>query len=111
MLYFLLHLQQVFVNSYPLISSSEYYFSAQNLERDTFMRRRMDSEGYVPLSIIATFKRVQALTQDFAFISQAMKESEVVQIVDGIKVRNFFSFFCPSLKRLQIITMSYMQQR
>merc|ERR1712080_183504 len=51
----------------------------------------MGSEGYIPISVIASFNRVQALTQDvthvIAFISQSLDGSEVVDVKDGISVR------------------------
>ncbi len=50
------------------------------------MRRQMDSSGYLPVSLVASFNRVQALTQDVAFVVQAVKESAVVEVKDGIKV-------------------------
>ena len=42
---------------------SEYYFSEANLQRDFFLRRKMSPEGYLPISLIASFNRVQQLTQ------------------------------------------------
>ena len=46
-----------------LLFISEYYFSTDNLQRDFFLRRKMTPEGYLPLSLIASFNRVQQLTQ------------------------------------------------
>lgn len=61
----------------------EYYFSVDNLERDFFLRRKMDSDGFLPITLIASFHRVQALTTDISLI---------------IKVRarrgDLFSLFC-----------------
>ena len=47
---------------------SEYYFSLDNLERDFFLRRKMDQEGFLPVGLIASFHRVQALTTDVNLI-------------------------------------------
>lgn len=44
----------------------EYYFSEENLLRDFFLRRKMDCEGFLPVSLIAGFHRIQALTQDIS---------------------------------------------
>uniref|UniRef100_A0A8C1KES7 La ribonucleoprotein 1B n=1 Tax=Cyprinus carpio TaxID=7962 RepID=A0A8C1KES7_CYPCA len=60
----------------------EYYFSLPNLERDFFLRRKMDSKGFLPISLIASFHRVQALTTDISLIKEAVKNSEVVELVD-----------------------------
>ena len=54
--------------------------------KDVYLRHRMDKEGYLPVSLIASFNRVQALTQDITFIVQSVKDSEVVEVKDGIKV-------------------------
>lgn len=55
----------------------EYYFSVDNLERDFFLRRKMDSDGFLPITLIASFHRVQALTTDISLIIKvrARKES------------------------------------
>ena len=66
---------------------SEYYFSEDNLQRDFFLRRKMDVEGYLPISLIASFHRVQALTQDVSLVIQALEQSPLLHIKDGVKVR------------------------
>ena len=47
----------------------------------------MDSDGCLPASLIATFNRVQALTQDVGLIVDAVKDSDVVEVIDGVKVQ------------------------
>lgn len=51
---------------------SEYYFSLHNLERDFFLRRKMDAQGFLPISLIASFHRVQALTMDINLIVEVL---------------------------------------
>lgn len=60
----------------------EYYFSIENLERDFFLRRKMDEQGFLPISLIAGFYRVQALTTNLNLILEALKDSTEVEIVD-----------------------------
>uniref|UniRef100_A0A8C8SSY1 La ribonucleoprotein 1B n=1 Tax=Pelusios castaneus TaxID=367368 RepID=A0A8C8SSY1_9SAUR len=60
----------------------EYYFSLENLERDFFLRRKMDQQGFLPISLIASFHRVQALTTNVNLILEALKDSTEVEIVD-----------------------------
>ncbi|XP_073398226.1 la-related protein 1-like [Dendrobates tinctorius] len=60
----------------------EYYFSVDNLQRDFFLRRKMDSEGFLPIGLIASFHRVQALTTDIGLIVKALRDSKVVEIID-----------------------------
>ncbi|MEQ2212790.1 hypothetical protein XENOCAPTIV_005152, partial [Xenoophorus captivus] len=55
------------------VSHSEYYFSMDNLERDFFLRRKMDQEGFLPIGLIASFHRVQALTTDINLILEVNK--------------------------------------
>lgn len=47
----------------------------------------MDAEGYIPVTLIASFHRVQALTSDLALVIGAVQESELLEIVNGFKVR------------------------
>ncbi|XP_077333016.1 la-related protein 1B [Lithobates pipiens] len=60
----------------------EYYFSLENLERDFYLRRKMDAQGFLPLSLIAGFRRVQSLTTDVSKICEALKGSTEVELVD-----------------------------
>lgn len=56
------------------------------MQRDFFLRRKMDSEGYLPISLIASFHRVQALTQDVSLVIQALQQSSLLKIKDLVKV-------------------------
>ncbi|KAH8665753.1 hypothetical protein BGZ60DRAFT_341422, partial [Tricladium varicosporioides] len=61
----------------------EYYFSIDNLCKDVFLRKHMDSQGFVFLTFIAGFKRIQALTQEFELLRYACQESEIIDLVRG----------------------------
>lgn len=61
----------------------EYYFSIDNLCKDVFLRSHMDSQGFVFLTFIASFKRIQALTHDFEVVRVACQESEIIELVVG----------------------------
>jgi len=65
----------------------EYYFSKDNLQRDFFLRRKMTSDGFLPVSLIASFNRVQQLTQDITFIVASVENSDVVEVKDGLLIR------------------------
>ncbi|XP_023035543.2 la-related protein 1 isoform X1 [Drosophila willistoni] len=65
----------------------EYYFSAENLTGDFFLRRKMDPEGFIPVTLIASFHRVLALTTDVALIVSAIKDSDKLELLEGYKVR------------------------
>ena len=66
----------------------EYYFSKENLQRDFFLRRKMTPEGYLPISLVASFNRVQQLTQDITFIVESVEDSEIVEVKDGLMIRS-----------------------
>lgn len=72
---------------YFLFLFSEYYFSEENLTGDFFLRRKMDDEGCIPVTLIASFHRVLALTTDVALIITAIKESDKLELLEGYKVR------------------------
>lgn len=67
---------------------AEYYFSQQNLSSDTYLLSLMDSEFYVPLSVIANFGKLKALTSDVSLITEVLKESDQVVLDESAsKVR------------------------
>ncbi|KAG5653566.1 hypothetical protein H0H81_012255 [Sphagnurus paluster] len=66
-----------------LLGQLEYYLSPQNLAQDFFLRRQMDSRGWVPISLIASFNRVQRLTTDPQLVREVLALSSVVQVKDN----------------------------
>ncbi|GFP94235.1 la-related protein 1a [Phtheirospermum japonicum] len=69
-----------------IVKQIEYYFSDQNLETDPYLRSLMDSQGWIPISTIADFKRVKRMNADIPFILDALQASETIEI-QGEKVR------------------------
>jgi la-related protein 1 len=57
----------------------EYYFSVDNLCKDMFLRRHMDSQGFVLLTFIASFKRIKNLNEDFEFLRQCCRQLRNVE--------------------------------
>jgi la-related protein 1 len=53
----------------------EYYFSIQNLVRDTYLRRHMDSQGFVSLHFVFSFKRLRVMTEDITLLRLACEDS------------------------------------
>ncbi|KAL0121680.1 hypothetical protein PUN28_006877 [Cardiocondyla obscurior] len=71
----------------------EYYFSEENLVKDFFLRRKMNAQGFLPLTLIASFQRVQSLTMDIDLVIDAVLESdklELLELEDGYKIRTRF---------------------
>ncbi|KAI7898826.1 uncharacterized protein BX663DRAFT_461280 [Cokeromyces recurvatus] len=58
----------------------EYYFSIDNLCKDLYLRSQMDTEGYVPLSLIAGFNRVRGLTNDMSLVRAALDLSQILEV-------------------------------
>ncbi|PYH46178.1 La domain family [Aspergillus saccharolyticus JOP 1030-1] len=61
----------------------EYYFSVDNLCKDLFLRKHMDSQGFVALSFIASFKRVKTLTEDFNLLRHVSHQLRNVEYITG----------------------------
>ena len=61
----------------------EYYFGVENLIRDVFMRKHMDSQGFVFLDFIAGFNRLKQLTTDKDLLKTACLNSEFIEILIG----------------------------
>ncbi|KAG1642999.1 hypothetical protein G6F44_004276 [Rhizopus delemar] len=57
----------------------EYYFSIDNLCKDLYLRKQMDSNGFIDLNFIAGFNRVKGLTTDLDLIREALDNSQIVE--------------------------------
>jgi len=58
----------------------EYYFSDENLKKDNFMKKNMDDEGYMNLSLIITFNMMQNICKDKQFVLQSLMDSETLEV-------------------------------
>ncbi|XP_044714823.1 la domain-containing protein [Hirsutella rhossiliensis] len=61
----------------------EYYFSIENLCKDMYLRKRMDSQGFVNLHFVAAFKRIRELTSDMGMIRAVCESSSELDFVVG----------------------------
>jgi la-related protein 1 len=59
----------------------EYYFSVDNLCKDLYLRMHMDTQGFVPLTMIAQFKRLRDITDDLDILGNACEDSAKLEIV------------------------------
>ncbi|PPR92383.1 hypothetical protein GOBAR_AA28292 [Gossypium barbadense] len=62
------------------------YLHNENLIKDTYLRQNMDDQGWVPIKLIAGFKKVSLLTDNIQLITDALQSSTVVE-VQGDQVR------------------------
>jgi la-related protein 1 len=68
----------------PLLTAQiEYYLSVDNLCKDVFLRKHMDSQGFVPFDLIAGFQRVKALAPDAEHIRMACEVSDKMDYIIG----------------------------
>lgn len=74
-----------------IIRQLEYYFGDSNLNRDKFLQEQISKdEGWVPVTTLLTFKRLQALSEDAKVIVDAIEKSDegLVQVSeDRAKLR------------------------
>jgi la-related protein 1 len=62
----------------------EYYFSVENLCKDIFLRKHMDSKGFVYLSVIAEFNRIKQLTTDLELLRFVCYQSPTIEFRVGV---------------------------
>lgn len=84
----------------------EYYFSEENLLRDFYLRRKMDAKGYLPITLIASFHRVQALTNNLSLIVDAITHSDKLELSNGFKV-NYNASYILHLFREYLLFLSH----
>ncbi|EPS65505.1 hypothetical protein M569_09271, partial [Genlisea aurea] len=67
---------------HKIVKQVEYYFSDENLPNDSFLLKYVmsNSEGFVPIGVIASFRKMKKLTSDPAFIVEALKESTLLVV-------------------------------
>ena len=67
-------------NLYGMVAvQMEYYFSVDNLCKDTFLRKNMNSQGFVPLELVAGFNRIKQLTSDLGMVRDVCFESNLLE--------------------------------
>jgi len=71
--------------SQKIITQVEYYFSDENLVKDTFLMQRIhrDKRGYVDLKLISSFKKMKKLTHDINVIAAALRNSKKLEVNKG----------------------------
>ncbi|KAL8150081.1 la-related protein 1C-like isoform X2 [Apium graveolens] len=80
-----------------LLNQIDYYFSEDNLVKDDFLRSNMDDQGWVSISLIASFPRVSKLTSDVQLILDTLGASTVVEVQgDMIRKRVNWNKWIPS---------------
>ena len=66
-----------------VLQQINYYFSLDNILKDMHLRKHMDGQGWVFLTVIAQFNRLKSMTQDYDLIKAACLRSIEVEIRVG----------------------------
>ncbi|XP_042941513.1 la-related protein 6A [Carya illinoinensis] len=75
---------------HKIIKQVEYYFSDENLSTDKYMLGfiKKNKEGFVPMAVIGSFRKMKKLTRDYSLIATALRESSFLVVSsNGKKVK------------------------
>jgi hypothetical protein len=64
-----------------IIRQVEYYFSTENLFKDVFLRKKMDTQGFVPLQILVQFHRLNVISGDVNTVLTSLLASNEVEVL------------------------------
>lgn len=65
-----------------ILKQVEFYFGDANLPRDKFLQEKIkENDGWVDLSVLASFSRMKALSEDVSVIAEALgKSSDLLEL-------------------------------
>ncbi|KAI1845622.1 hypothetical protein JX266_008233 [Neoarthrinium moseri] len=66
-----------------LVKQLSYYFSVNNLIKDSWLRKSMDSQGYVFLDVILSFSRMREIATQMELVKAACIECPDIELVTG----------------------------
>jgi la-related protein 1 len=64
-----------------IVRQVEYYFSNDNLVKDAFLRKKMDSQGFVPLQVLVTFNRLSSIAHDVPTLLNSLQSSTELEVL------------------------------
>ncbi|GJE86439.1 LAM domain-containing protein [Phanerochaete sordida] len=73
---------------YYLLGQLEYYLSEDNMAQDFYLRKHMNSEGWISVMLLASFPRVKTLTYQLQLVKDVLTLSSLVE-VSGDSVRPY----------------------
>ncbi|TFK67572.1 winged helix DNA-binding domain-containing protein [Pluteus cervinus] len=86
-----------------LLGQLEYYLSSQNLAADFFLRQRMDSRGWITISLLASFNRIKQLTVDMQLIRDVLGLSTEVEVKgDWVRTKDWAQYILPDAAKSTI---------
>lgn len=91
-----------------IVKQVEYYFSDANLPTDYHLMKfvKKDPEGFVPIAVVANFRKIKNLLKNYALVAVALRSSkELVVSEDGKKVRRLHPLPHVDLEEIQSRTV------
>lgn len=87
-----------------IVKQLEFYFNETNLPYDKFLQARIKlDDGWVPISVLLTFKMLKCITRDPAVIASAVRHAAVDSIVEvddtDVKIRRKPEIAAPVVNR------------
>ncbi|CAI9276429.1 unnamed protein product [Lactuca saligna] len=79
-----------------IVKQIDYYFSDENLVKDLYLRQKMDEQGWVHVTLIASFKKVLCLTDNVKLILDVMRASRAVEVLKMRKRNDWTRWIIPS---------------
>ncbi|KAJ7637066.1 winged helix DNA-binding domain-containing protein [Roridomyces roridus] len=65
---------------HEILGQLEFYLSPDNMATDLYLRQQMDSQGWIRIEVLASFKRVQAKTADVNLVRDVLGLSAYAEI-------------------------------
>ncbi|XP_022636091.1 la-related protein 6B isoform X1 [Vigna radiata var. radiata] len=90
--------------SQKILNQVEYYFSDLNLATTDHLMRFIskDPEGFVPISVVASFKKIKALITSHSLLATVLRNSsKLVVSEDGKKIRRQYPLTESDIEELQ----------
>lgn len=72
-----------------------FYFSDENLSRDSFLRKRIEesNDRYVPIDLLLTFNKLKTLSCTFEDLQKCIVESHLLEVCVRPLLSVIFSYF------------------
>ncbi|KAL3851477.1 hypothetical protein ACJIZ3_013359 [Penstemon smallii] len=91
-----------------IIKQVEYYFSDENLPNDKFLMKYVTNnvQGFVPIGVVASFRKMKKLTKDISLIAKALKESALLVVSpNGKRVKRLHPLPIAEVKDSMVCTV------
>lgn len=91
-----------------VVKQVEFYFSDSNLPTDKYLMKfvKKDPEGFVPIPVVASFKKVKSIVSNHSLVAAALRtSSQLVVSEDGKKVRRLHPLADTDIEEVQSRTV------